>query len=182
MSDSTELATLGAGCFWCVEAVYQSLKGVRRVVSGYSGGHVDNPSYEQVCSSNTGHAEVVQVTFDPSQISFDDLLYVFWRTHDPTTLNRQGNDVGTQYRSAIFYHHEGQRAAAEASKRQAEASGLWVDPIVTEIVPFSNFYEAEPYHHSFYRLNPNQPYCRYVIDPKIAKLRELVPENLLTQP
>jgi peptide-methionine (S)-S-oxide reductase len=172
MAGQLETATLGAGCFWCIEAVCQELKGVHSVVSGYTGGMVDNPTYHQVCSGTSGHAEVVQVTFDPAVISFADLLYVFWRTHDPTTLNRQGADVGTQYRSAIFYHNEEQRAVAEQSKRETDASGLWPRPIVTEIVPLTRFYPAEEYHQNFYRQNPYQPYCLVVIDPKLRKLRK----------
>ena len=167
-----EKATLGAGCFWCVEAVFQSLRGVHGVVSGYAGGTVDHPSYQQVCSGTTGHAEVVQVTFDPSIISFAELLQVFWRTHDPTTLNRQGADVGSQYRSAIFHHGDEQKVIAEKSREETDASGLWPDPIVTEITPFTNFYEAEEYHQKFYLLNPGQPYCRAVIDPKMRKFKE----------
>lgn len=180
MSSHFETVTLGAGCFWCVEAVFQDLKGVERVVSGYAGGTVDKPSYRQVCSGTTGHAEAVQITYDPQVISFDDLLYVFWRTHDPTTPNRQGADVGTQYRSVIFYHNEEQKAAAERSRRETEASGLWPNPIVTEIAPFRNFFEAEEYHQDYYRLNPNQPYCRMVIDPKIHKFRQAFPDKLKT--
>jgi peptide-methionine (S)-S-oxide reductase len=172
MNEDFQVATFGAGCFWCVEAVFQNLKGVHRVVSGYAGGHVEHPSYDEVCNGTTGHAEVVQVTFDPNVISYQDLLEVFWRTHDPTTLNRQGGDIGTQYRSAIFYHDEEQQRLAEQSKAETNASELWPDPIVTEIVPFTAFYEAESYHHNFYRQNPNQPYCRAVIDPKIRKLRK----------
>ncbi|MBI4639509.1 MAG: peptide-methionine (S)-S-oxide reductase MsrA [Candidatus Tectomicrobia bacterium] len=172
MSEKFEIATLGAGCFWCVEAVFQQLKGVHLVVSGYAGGTVENPTYHQVCSGTTGHAEAVQMTFDPQVISFEELLDVFWHTHDPTTLNQQGADVGTQYRSVIFYHNEEQKAIAEKSKREAEASRLWSNPIVTEIVPLRNFYKAEEYHENFYRLNSNQPYCWYVIEPKIQKLRK----------
>jgi peptide-methionine (S)-S-oxide reductase len=169
---TTEMATLGAGCFWCVEAVFQELRGVHRVVSGYAGGTVQHPTYEQICMGNTGHAEVIQVTFDPQIISFEDVLYVFWRTHDPTTLNRQGPDVGTQYRSAIFYHSEQQRRSAEKSKQETEASGLWPRPIVTEITPLTNFYQAEAYHQNFYRQNPYQPYCLFLIDPKMRKFRQ----------
>ena len=172
MSNRHAIATFGAGCFWCVEAVFQQLRGVERVVSGYAGGKVEKPTYPQVCSGTTGHAEAVQITFDPEVISFEDLLEVFWRTHDPTTLNRQGADVGTQYRSVIFYHDDGQRAAAEESKRAAQAAGLWPDPIVTEIVPFTVFYEAEGYHQNYYRANPGQTYCRLVIDPKIRKFHK----------
>lgn len=172
MSEQREIATLGAGCFWCVEAVYQELKGVHRVVSGYIGGQVEHPTYYQVCRGNTGHAEAVQITFDPEVISFADILDVFWVTHDPTTLNRQGPDVGTQYRSAIFYHSEEQRETAEKSKQQADASDLWPDKIVTEIVAASTFYEAEDYHQNYYRQNPAQPYCYMMIEPKLQKLRK----------
>lgn len=172
MADSLEMTTLGGGCFWCVEAVYQELQGVQSAVSGYAGGAVENPTYYQVCNGTTGHAEVVQITFDPNIITFEDILYVFWRTHDPTTLNRQGYDVGTQYRSVILYHSEQQRVIAENSKRDTDASRLWPNPIVTEISPFTTFYKAEDYHQNFYRDNPYQPYCRAIIDPKIQKLRK----------
>ena len=172
MSDKLEKATLGGGCFWCTEAVFQDLKGVYKVVSGYAGGQVENPTYHQVCTGRTGHAEVIQVTFDPEIISFEDLLYVFWRTHDPTTLNRQGADVGTQYRSVIFYHTEEQKAVAEKSKAETDASGLWYNPIVTEISPLTHFYEAEGYHQNYFNQNGNQPYCRMVIDPKVRKFRK----------
>jgi len=172
MTDSLEMTTLGGGCFWCVEAVYQELQGVQSAVSGYAGGAVDNPTYYQVCNGTTGHAEVVQITFDPKIITFDDILYVFWRTHDPTTLNRQGYDVGTQNRSIILYHSEQQRASAEKSKRDTDASGLWPNPIITEISPFTTLYKAEDYHQNFYRDNPYQPYCRAIIDPKMTKLRK----------
>lgn len=178
MSTKFETATFGAGCFWCVEAVFQCLEGVQQVVSGYAGGVVKNPTYQQVCSGTTGHAEVAQISFAPQVISFDDLLYVFWRTHDPTTLNRQGADVGTQYRSAIFYHSDEQKAIAESSKRETDASGLWPNPIVTEIAPCLDFYAAEVYHQNYYKLNPNQPYCQFVIDPKIRKFKEEFRENL----
>lgn len=178
MSDKVELATLGAGCFWCIEAIFLELKGVKRVVSGYAGGAVANPTYEQVCSGTTGHAEVAQISFEPAVITFEDLLFIFWRTHDPTTLNRQGADVGTQYRSAIFYHNEEQRRIAEQSKANTEASGLWPNPIVTEISPLITFYEAENYHQDYYRQNPNQPYCRVVIDPKIRKFRQAFQDKL----
>jgi peptide-methionine (S)-S-oxide reductase len=178
MADSLEITTLGGGCFWCVEAVYQELQGVQSAVSGYAGGTVDNPTYYQVCSGTTGHAEVVQITFDPKIIAFEDILYVFWRTHDPTTLNRQGYDVGTQYRSIILYHSEQQRAIAEQSKRDTDASGLWPHPLVTEISPFTTFYKAEDYHQNFYRDNPYQPYCLAIIDPKIRKLRKELREKL----
>jgi peptide-methionine (S)-S-oxide reductase len=172
MSDKLETATFGAGCFWCVEAVFQELGGVRQVVSGYSGGGVENPTYEQVCMGRTGHAEVVQITFDPEVISYQELLEVFWRIHDPTTLNRQGADAGTQYRSMIFYHSEEQRATAERSKSEAEGSKIWPDPIVTEISPMRGFFDAEEYHQRYYLRNPYQGYCSAVIDPKVRKFRK----------
>ena len=168
-----ELTTLGSGCFWCTEAVYQQLKGVETVASGYSGGQVDNPSYEQVTTGRTGHAEVCQIRFDPEQISFSDMLEVFFNTHDPTTLNRQGNDVGTQYRSVIFYHTEEQRVIAERIKKEIDESGTWKNPIVTEIVPFDKFYQAEDYHQNYFRNNPNQGYCRIVIAPKLKKFEKV---------
>jgi len=178
MSDRRELSTLGAGCFWCVEAIFQNLKGVESAISGYSGGARENPTYEQVCGGTTGHAEVVQVVFDPEVISYEELLYVFWRTHDPTTLNRQGGDTGTQYRSAIFYHDDEQRGMAEKSKEEADGADLWADPIVTEIGPFTRFYPAEDYHMDFFQQNPNQPYCHAVIDPKMRKFRKEFGEML----
>jgi peptide-methionine (S)-S-oxide reductase len=178
MSDRLKIATLGGGCFWCVEAIYQDLQGVEQVVSGYAGGTIENPTYQQVCTGTTGHAEVVQITFDPQVISYADLLYVFWRTHDPTTLNRQGADVGPQYRSIILYHDEEQKAIAEQSKRETDASGLWPNPIVTEIVPFDVFYLAEAYHQEYYRNNPNLPYCQIVIDPKVSKFRKEFKDRL----
>jgi len=167
-----EVATLGGGCFWCLEAVYEHLRGVERVVPGYAGGHVPNPTYEQVCSGATGHAEVVQITFDPAVVSYHDLLEVFFSIHDPTTLNRQGPDVGTQYRSVIFYHSPEQRATAEQVITQLGAAGVWPDPIVTQLVPFGGFYPAEAYHHQYFRRNPDQPYCRLVVAPKVAKFRK----------
>lgn len=169
-SSTRELATFGAGCYWCTEAVLEQVEGVLDVTSGFMGGHVKDPTYEQVCSGTTGHAEVVQVTFDPSKISYSDLLEWFWRLHDPTTLNRQGNDVGTQYRSVIFYHSDEQKRLAEASRAKAQSSGHFSDPIVTEIVPASEFYSAEAYHQDYYRQNKRQGYCRYVIAPKLDKL------------
>jgi len=178
MAEKLETTTLAAGCFWCVEAIFSRLKGVQKVVSGYSGGKVPNPTYHEVCSGATGHAEAVQITFDPETISLAELLEVFWRTHDPTTLNRQGADAGTQYRSAIFYHDDRQREVAERSKREADDAGLWPDPIVTEIVPFTHFYAAEGYHQDYYRQNRLQPYCRLVIDPKISKLQKEFSERL----
>lgn len=170
-----EKATLGGGCFWCLEAVYEELRGVERVVSGYSGGYVPDPTYRQVCAETTGHAEVVQVSFDPEVVSYRDILGVFFAIHDPTTPNRQGADVGTQYRSAIFYHDEGQRATAEEVIAELEARGVWDAPIVTEVVPFGEFYEAEEYHQHYFRRNGFQPYCQVVIAPKVAKFRK---ENL----
>jgi len=173
-----EVATLAGGCFWCLEAAFQQLNGVEKVESGYAGGHVANPSYEQVCTGTTGHAEVLQITFDPAIISFDDLLHVFFTIHDPTTLNRQGGDVGTQYRSAIFYHGPEQKAVAERVIAELQAEGVWDDPIVTEVKPLEIFYPAEEYHRDYYRRNPNQGYCRAVIAPKVAKVRKLYLEKL----
>jgi peptide-methionine (S)-S-oxide reductase len=173
-----ETATLGGGCFWCVEAIYQDVKGVERVISGYAGGHLENPTYQQVCSGRTGHAEVAQITFDPSVISYEDILYIFWRVHDPTTVNRQGNDVGPQYRSVIFYHNEEQKAIAMRSVAEAEAARVWPNRIVTEIAPLDRFYEAEAYHQNYYRDNPYQPYCQFVIDPKVRKFRKSFQERL----
>jgi peptide-methionine (S)-S-oxide reductase len=178
MAGKSETATLAAGCFWCVEAVFGRLRGVQEVVSGYTGGTVANPTFEEVCSGATGHAEAVQIRFDSKVISFAELLGVFWRSHDPTTRNRQGADVGSQYRSAIFYHDEHQRQIAEASRNEAQAAGLWPEPIVTEIVPFSTFYPAEGYHQDYYRQNALQPYCRMVIAPKLKKLRQSFADKL----
>jgi peptide-methionine (S)-S-oxide reductase len=166
-----EVATLAGGCFWCLEAVYDQVKGVESVVSGYAGGTVANPTYRQVCSETTGHAEVVQVTFDPAVISFAELLEIFFTIHDPTTLNRQGADVGTQYRSAIFYHSPEQRATAERVIEEIRAAGVWDGPIVTEVTPFAAFYPAEDYHQEYYVRNGGQPYCQVVISPKVAKFR-----------
>jgi peptide-methionine (S)-S-oxide reductase len=163
-------ATLAGGCFWCVEAVYEQIAGVKNVRSGYIGGHVENPTYEAVCSGTTGHAEAVELEFDPSVVSYEKLLDLFWEMHDPTTLNRQGADIGTQYRSAIFYHDEEQKKLAEASKDKANHSGQFNRPIVTEITKASIFYAAEPYHQDYFRLNPNAGYCRVVIAPKLKKL------------
>jgi peptide-methionine (S)-S-oxide reductase len=167
---TTQFATLGAGCFWCVEAVFERISGVVSVVPGYAGGHTGNPTYKEVCSGETGHAEVAQIEFDPQVVSYPEILAVFWKSHDPTTLNRQGGDVGTQYRSAIFYHDEAQKAAAEKSKADAQASGTFSDPIVTEIVPLTQFYKAENYHQDYYDNNRNAPYCQMVIRPKLEKL------------
>lgn len=165
-----DTATLAGGCFWCTEAIFQRLKGVTAVVPGYAASKVANPSYEAVCSGRTGAAEAIQITYDPSIISYEKLLEIFWHTHDPTTLNRQGNDIGTQYRSAIFYHTDEQRDLALASKAALEESGAYKKPIVTEIVPFTNFYAAEDYHKDYYDNNRYQPYCMMVIDPKVRKL------------
>ncbi len=176
--DRRETATLAGGCFWCLEAAFDLLKGVERVQSGYAGGSVANPTYEQVCTGRTGHAEVVQITFDPSVISFRDLLDVFFVIHDPTTLNRQGADVGTQYRSAIFCHSPEQEAAAERVIAELGAAKVWDDPIVTEVVPLKAFYPAEEYHRDYYRRNPNQGYCQAVIAPKVAKVRKQYFEKL----
>lgn len=169
---NAEVATLAGGCFWCLEAVYDELKGVISVESGYAGGLVPNPTYKQVCSGNTGHAEVVQVTFDPTVVSFRDLLNIFFTIHDPTTLNRQGYDVGTQYRSAVFYHNQTQKEITEQVVADLTKSRVWDNPIVTEIVPFETFYKAEDYHQEYYVNNTNQPYCRAVITPKVAKFRQ----------
>jgi peptide-methionine (S)-S-oxide reductase len=166
----TELATFGGGCFWCVEAVFERLEGVKKVVSGYAGGHIDQPSYKQVCSGETGHAEVTQIEFDPAVISYARLLEVFFEAHDPTTLNRQGADEGTQYRSVIFYHSEEQKKAAEAAKIAARK--IWEDPIVTEISPLPRFWPAEDYHQDYFRNNPSQGYCAFVIKPKLKKLQQ----------
>jgi peptide-methionine (S)-S-oxide reductase len=177
-SDGHEVATFGAGCFWCVEAVFQSLEGVQSVVSGYAGGHVENPTYEQVCSGTTGHAEVCQITYDPGKITYAELLEVFWQTHDPTTLNRQGPDSGTQYRSAVFYHNEVQKSLAEKYKKELDASGAWSDPIVTEITPYEDFYPAENYHQDYFNQNADQPYCSIVIRPKMEKLKAVFGDKL----
>lgn len=170
-SANREVATFGAGCFWCVEALFQTIEGVESVVSGYSGGDVANPTYEEVCTGTTGHAEVCQITYDPSKITYKELLKVFWQVHDPTTLNRQGADVGTQYRSVIFYHTEEQKSLAEAYKKELDESGTWKDPIVTGISPFKNFYRAEGYHQDYYNQNADKPYSAFVIKPKLKKLK-----------
>ena len=167
-----EVATLGGGCFWCLEAVYEQLQGVTKVESGYAGGATDEPTYRDVCSGATGHAEVVQVTFDPSVVSYAEILDVFFGTHDPTTLNRQGHDVGTQYRSVIFYHSEGQKRTAEEKIAQLAAARLFDAPIVTQVAPLDRFYKAEEYHQGYFRANPAQPYCQAVVSPKLAKFRK----------
>lgn len=178
MADHLEVATLGGGCFWCVEAIYQDVIGVHKVVSGYMGGAVENPTYKQVCTGTTGHAEVLQITFDPGKMTYEDLLTIFWHTHDPTTLNRQGNDAGTQYRSVIFYHSEQQKEIAEKSKKETDVSKLWPNPIVTEISPAPVFYPAEEYHQNYFKDNPYQPYCMMVIHPKVQKFRKSFQEKL----
>lgn len=172
MNKKTEIATFGAGCFWCVEAIYELVEGVEHVESGYSGGHIENPTYRQVTSGRSGHVEVARIHFDPDAISYEQLLEVLWHTHDPTTLNRQGNDVGTQYRSVIYYHSEEQKAIAEASLKRTDASGLWKDPIVTTIEPIQNYYVAENYHQDYFENNPNAGYCSYVIAPKVKKFKK----------
>jgi peptide-methionine (S)-S-oxide reductase len=169
-SNKTEFATFGGGCFWCVEAVFEQVPGVLDVVSGYEGGHMKNPTYRQICSGDTGHAEVVRIEFDPAVVTFEKLLEVFWDAHDPTTLNRQGADVGTQYRSVIFYHSDEQRQATEASIAALDKAGKFRDPVVTQIAPTDIFYPAEQYHQDYYRNNPDQPYSGYVIRPKLKKL------------
>lgn len=174
----TETATLAGGCFWCLEAAFEQLRGVERVVSGYAGGSVPNPSYEAVCQGGTGHAEVVQITFNPAEIGYRDLLGVFFTIHDPTTPNRQGHDIGTQYRSAIFFHDAEQRADAEAVIRELTDDGVWPDPIVTTVVPLDRFYPAEAHHQQYYRRNPNQPYCVGVVAPKVAKVHQVFYDRL----
>lgn len=176
--ENMETATFGAGCFWCVEAIFQDLKGVESVKSGYSGGKVKNPTYQEVCTGKTGHAEVVQISYDPRVISYDELLEIFWQTHDPTTLNRQGADVGTQYRSVIFYHNEEQKGKAIYYKQKLNEEGAFDSPVVTEISKFDTFYEAEDYHQNYYDLNSSQPYCRIVIAPKLEKLKKVFGEKL----
>ena len=175
---SMDKITLGAGCFWCVEAVFSELKGVKSVVAGYAGGTVENPSYKEVCKGNTGHAEVAQISYDPSQISLADILQVFWKTHDPTTLNRQGADVGTQYRSVIFYHTKEQGKLALQYKKELSESGAWKNPLVTEVLPISKFYRAENYHQDYYSQNGDQQYCKYVIQPKLDKFRKVFASKL----
>ena len=177
----TETATFGEGCFWCTEAFFQRLEGVLQVKSGYGGGFVKNPTYEQVCDKNTGHAELAQIVFDPSKITYDELLEVFWKTHDPTTMNQQGNDVGPQYRSVIFYHGKEQKEKAEKYKAALDKSGAWDKPIVTAIEPFKDFYPAENYHQNYYNDNSNQGYCRFVIRPKLEKFEHVFENKLKKQ-
>jgi peptide-methionine (S)-S-oxide reductase len=171
-------ATFAGGCFWCTEAIFQRLNGVDKTVVGYSGGHVDNPTYEQVCAGSTGHAESIQITYDPSKVSYDQLLEVFWKTHDPTTKNRQGNDVGPQYRSVVFYHDADQKKIAEAYKARLEAEHIWDKPILTEIVPFTKFWPAENYHQNYYNNNTSKGYCTLVITPKIEKFQKIFKDRL----
>lgn len=173
-----DTATFGAGCFWCVEAIFQNLEGVYSVEAGYSGGHLANPSYKEICQGNTGHAEVARIAYDPVKISYDELLEVFWKTHDPTSLNRQGHDVGEQYRSVIFYHNEMQKSIAEKSKMQMDESGYFDSPIVTAIEPLINYYKAEDYHQNYFKYNPHQPYCVAVIKPKVEKFKKEFSEKL----
>lgn len=180
-TNGLQVATFGNGCFWCTEAIFQRLNGVEKVVSGYSGGKVKNPTYKEVCSGLTGHAEVIQITYDPKRISFDELLEVFWKTHDPTTLNRQGADEGTQYRSAVFYHTDEQKQLAEEYKKKLDASGAFDNPIVTEITPFTAFYPAEDYHQNYFNLNGTQPYCSFVIQPKVEKFEKVFKSKLKVQ-
>jgi peptide-methionine (S)-S-oxide reductase len=177
-NNNLQVATLAGGCFWCLEAVYDDLKGVEDVVSGYSGGSAQNPSYEQVSTGRTRHAETVQVTFDPAVISYEDILHIFFSIHNPTTLNRQGADVGTQYRSAIFYHNDEQKATAERVMQEIEDAGVWDAPLVTELKPYEAFYKAEEYHQEYFRKNPYQPYCQVVIAPKVSKFRKQYYERL----
>ncbi|HJS64280.1 MAG TPA: peptide-methionine (S)-S-oxide reductase MsrA [Nitrososphaeraceae archaeon] len=169
-NNENEIATLANGCFWCTEAIFKKIKGIKNILPGYAGGTLKNPSYEQVCTGRSGHAESIQIEFDPNVITFEKILDIFWRTHDPTTLNRQGNDVGTQYRSAIFYHDEKQKQIAEKSKTDLEKENVYKDPIVTEITPFTNFFVAEDYHIDYYEKHKDAPYCTFVINPKLDKL------------
>ena len=178
VEETTETATFGAGCYWCVEAVFQQLEGVLSVESGFSGGTVENPTYKEVCTGATGHAEVCQITFRPEVVPFEQLLEVFWKTHDPTTPDRQGHDVGTQYRSVIFYHNENQKRLAEEYKQKLDQSGAFSAPIVTQIVPFEKFYKAEDYHQNYFRDNPEQSYCRAVIGPKVEKFQKVFADKL----
>ncbi len=177
----TEIITLGNGCFWCTEAIFQQVNGVTKVTSGYSGGHVENPTYEEVCEKTTGHAEVLQVEFDTTQVTIDEILEIFWQTHDPTTLNRQGNDVGPQYRSVVFYHNEHQKERAEYFKKKLDESGAFGNPIVTAIEPYTNFYVAENYHQDYYKRNGNQPYCYFVIRPKLEKFEKAFKDKIKKQ-
>lgn len=181
MNAKLDTATFGEGCFWCTEAFFQRLKGVKEVISGYGGGFVENPTYEQVCDKNTGHIELARIVFDPAIITYDELLEVFWKTHDPTTRDQQGNDIGPQYRSAIFYHNAEQKEKAEKYKLALDKSGAWANPIVTIIEPFKNFYPAENYHQNYYNNNKNQGYCRFVIAPKLEKFEKVFKDKLIKQ-
>jgi peptide-methionine (S)-S-oxide reductase len=174
----SDTITLGAGCFWCVEAVFQNMEGVEKVVSGYSGGTIKNPSYKEVCTGATGHAEVCQITYDPNKVTVPEILEVFWQTHDPTTLNRQGNDIGTQYRSAIFYHTPEQKKIAEEYKAKLDSSGAFDRPIVTEITAYTNFYPAEDYHQNYYNENGSEPYCQFVVRPKVEKFKKVFADKV----
>lgn len=176
--ENIQKATLGGGCFWCVEAVFEKINGVKNVVSGYSGGDVVNPGYKEVSTGRTGHAEVVEISYDPSVITYEELLDIFFKTHDPTTLNRQGNDVGTQYRSVIFYHNEEQKDMAEQYIQKLEASGTFKDKIVTEVAPLTEFYVAEDYHQDYFANNPDQPYCTFIVEPKVKKVEKLFYDKL----
>jgi peptide-methionine (S)-S-oxide reductase len=178
MSSAVEIATFGNGCFWCTEAVFLAVKGVKEVASGFMGGKTKNPTYKEVCTGETGHAEVIQIRFDPSVVSYETLLEIFWNTHDPTTLNKQGNDEGTQYRSVVFYHNEVQKKIAEDYKKQLTASKVFKNPIVTEITPASEYYKAEGYHQNYFALNPDQGYCQYVIRPKVEKFKKQFADKL----
>lgn len=178
MTKGMKTATFGGGCFWCVEAIFENVDGVGSVVSGYSGGAVRNPTYEQVTSGTTGHAEAVQVTYDPAKVSYDELLEIFWKTHDPTTPDRQGNDVGPQYRSVVFYHDDEQQRLAGIYRKKLDEAGIYDDPIVTEIAPFDAFYPAEKYHQNYFEQNPDQAYCRFVIQPKVDKFRKIFGDKL----
>lgn len=178
MPQELEKATFGGGCFWCVEAVFERVEGVNSVVSGYSGGKIKNPTYKEICTGLTGHAEVVQISYDPSVVSYDELLEIFWKTHDPTTLNRQGADVGTQYRSVVYYHNDEQKERAVYWKDKINQAGVYNDPVVTEISPLDVFYPAEDYHQEYYELNSSQPYCQFVVKPKVDKLEKLFAEKL----
>lgn len=178
MENNLDTITLGAGCFWCVEAVFQDLKGVEKVTSGYSGGFIKNPSYKEVCQGTTGHAEVCQIVYNPKIITVPEILQVFWQTHDPTTLNRQGNDIGTQYRSAIFYHNDEQKKLAEQYKEELNKSKAFDHPIVTEVTAYTNFYPAEDYHQEYYNLHGEEPYCQFVIQPKVEKFKKVFKDKL----
>ena len=180
-NENLETATFGGGCFWCTEAVFQQIKGVQSITSGYSGGHIENPTYEQVCGKKTGHAEVIQIKFDPKLVEYKKLLEVHWKSHDPTTLNRQGNDIGPQYRSVIFYHNEEQKDLAETYKKKLDQSGAFPNPIVTTIEPAATFYPAENYHQNYYNQNPFQGYCSAIIGPKVRKIREVFAADLKTE-